>query len=1258
MVTVLCLSVFFLFKVSKAGAPVSCHDNVCRNNGTCMRVKDTIRASNCDGDETVHEGSCYKLFITPTTWDEAWHVCIRRNSDLAVIKTSEKRAFIAFLVRKHLGGYSDLSLYTGQPQLVWIAGKHEIRNSVSNWFWMLQDSAQRFKTSDQLFWEPGHPDNYLEDGCMALCSETAYSVWRSVKCSSKAMFICERPEPDQIRYQRSYMYQCRCAPGFSGQNCEYPTGEVTSDSNSGGAVEKMESVPLLCGEQSLAISCDPVGGVKMRIAIDYAFFGVLHRDNTHTATFCPGQSKEKECFAENSLLLLSHYCHGKTKCSLPQLNRLFPTHPCLPKSYGYKLEYRYRCVGGDLHCHHRTVEYNGSCLKLFLDRKLKTLNWSDARKHCLSSGGDLVGPFNKDIESVLFGAMAHAKANDAVLWTGLRVNNRKSEPFEMTWTNNVEWNDNEMQFQWQPSTSGCVALEASCQTKHRHCTVKLAVRDCRESLRWICQYSTRALDHSSLQDTSAASRSSSSEEDSDEEVQSCAATYSRNVYWPATPVGSTVRRPCPTGATGYALWKCISRKGKAQFFPEVPDMSSCSQLWFNHIKSEIASKDPAIDIIQSLRRNIIEAKALYGGDIKQAVVTVFNLSSLQYSQLSGKTALNAKEKSVNAELFSKNATAVYNALLDENILPVWKDLPQEQISHTASSMMKNLETMASRMGSFIEKQTQFAYSLSNIDMKIQVSKISTLNQRRKRESGANESDVAAFSSSSKQAAISLQIASVQRAMNRQIMSVLRGVQPKSPFGDIQEIDRLLFGFFVYRKGISDLLKPPVFLNATEVNMEAVGVNETVVNSEVVSATVNEGFDSLQLTDSDPVVLTLRHLITSNVKNPRCVYWDLQTKRWDTSGCRLLNTTENYSVCACSHLTSFAIMMDVTDKWSQMSTREHWLMNFTTIVACTISCVSLVLSLIAFTCIRALWNVRNAIHINLCLCLLAGQLLFVFGIKRTANAAVCSAISVLLHFSFLSAFCWMFAEGYQLYLMLVKVFECERSFKLLLHLLAYGVPALIVAVSASLRWSDYGTAQYCWIDLSTPTMWAFVGPVVLVISVNVIVLFMALRTVLAVTVAQKKSNLTALRGWLKGSAMLLCLLGVTWGIGLFVAVEPTGTVLSYVFIVLNASQGLFILVFHVLMNEKGKAKLSKVVAKCVSSLSWKSYKAFESFTSFSRSKKSESQKDSSSTFSSDLPAPLARKDDGQVQEDPNVRNRNKANNKSAAHILFVPGKRSC
>ncbi|KHJ44001.1 Latrophilin/CL-1-like GPS domain protein [Trichuris suis] len=1232
-----------------------------------MRVKDTIQMSQCDGDEFVHEGSCYRLFGTKTTWDEARHSCIRRNSDLAVITTREKRDFIAFITRKHVGGYADLSMYTGEAQLVWIAGKNVIRNSVSNWFWVRQDSEQKMKESDHAFWEPGHPNNRLNDGCVALSSESAYGVFRSVECSTEAMHICERPEPEQIRHQQSYMYQCRCMPGFSGLNCEFSTGaNASSESSSSSSsteevnrVKQVQNVPLICGEQSLEISCDPVGRVEMRIAVDYAFFGALSRENAHTETYCPGQSKEKECFAENSLLLLSHYCHGRRKCTLPQLNRLFATHPCLPKSYGYKMEYRYRCVGGTTRCHHRTFEHDGTCLKLFLDGKLKMLSWADARRHCLSSGGDLAGPFRKDIESTLSNAMIQAKANDALMWTGLRINNRSDKPFEFIWTNNMEFDDTKMEFNWQPTTSGCVAIEASCRKNRRHCTVRLIVRDCKESLHWICQYSKRALDHVSLH-AELTDGSSSSEEDSDEETrgQSCAATYSRNVYWPVTSVGSTVRRPCPPGTTGVALWKCINYKGKARYAPEVPDMSGCSQLWFNHIRHEIDSKDPAMDIVQSLGANIVETKSLYGGDIKQSIITVLNLSTLQYDQLSHGKTLNNEEKSSNAEFFTKNATAIYNRLLETDILPVWKDLPKEQLGVTASSMMKNLETVASHMGSFIEKERQFTFVLSNIDMKIQISGISPLvAQRGKRDTNfVDESEVATFSSSSKLSAISLPIASVQQAVNSRTVNVFKGL----PDEDAEEnVDRLLLGFFVYRRGIGDLLKPQIYdVNGTNASsLEEPSVNETIVNSEVVSATVNERFGAVQLTGGAPVVLTLRHLTTVDVENPRCVYWDLKVNRWDTHGCQLLNTTKNYSVCACSHLTSFAIMMDVTDKWSQMPASAHWLMNVMTVVACALSCISLMLSLVAFSCIRAFWSVRNTIHVNLCLCLLTGQLLFVFGIDKTANAAVCSAIAVLLHFSFLSAFCWMLAEGYQLYLMLVKVFECERSFNLLLHLLAYGVPSLIVSVSASLRWSHYGTAQYCWIDLSTSTMWSFVGPVVLVISVNVIVLFLALRTVFAITAAQKKSSVSAIYGWLKGSAMLLCLLGVTWGIGLFIAVEPTGSILSYVFIVLNASQGIFILVFHVLMNEKGRRKLSKVFAKYISCLSWKSYKAFGSFTCPSRSKKSSSQKDSSSTFFSDLPVPSAKSDDKPVQRDANVRIRSKANDANAIDELRVSEERS-
>lgn len=61
-----------------------------------------------------------------------------------------------------------------------------------------------------------------------------------------------------------------------------------------------------------------------------------------------------------------------------------------------------------------------------------------------------------------------------------------------------------------------------------------------------------------------------------------------------------------------------------------------------------------------------------------------------------------------------------------------------------------------------------------------------------------------------------------------------------------------------------------------------------------------------------------------------------------------------------------------------------------------------------------------IHSNLCLCLLLAELVFVIGIDRTANKAVCRAVAVALHYFFLAAFCWMLLEGYQLHLMLVQV----------------------------------------------------------------------------------------------------------------------------------------------------------------------------------------------------------------------------------------------
>ncbi|OCT97365.1 hypothetical protein XELAEV_18009585mg [Xenopus laevis] len=85
------------------------------------------------------------------------------------------------------------------------------------------------------------------------------------------------------------------------------------------------------------------------------------------------------------------------------------------------------------------------------------------------------------------------------------------------------------------------------------------------------------------------------------------------------------------------------------------------------------------------------------------------------------------------------------------------------------------------------------------------------------------------------------------------------------------------------------------------------------------------------------------------------------------------------------------------------------------------------------------------------------------VKSTKIA--CAVFAALLHFFFLAAFTWMFLEGVQLYIMLVEVFESEHSRKRYFYLVGYGMPALIVSVSAAVDYRSYGTDK-----VTMPWLW--------------------------------------------------------------------------------------------------------------------------------------------------------------------------------------------
>ncbi|KAI2668578.1 Adhesion G protein-coupled receptor L3 [Labeo rohita] len=332
----------------------------------------------------------------------------------------------------------------------------------------------------------------------------------------------------------------------------------------------------------------------------------------------------------------------------------------------------------------------------------------------------------------------------------------------------------------------------------------------------------------------------------------------------------------------------------------------------------------------------------------------------------------------------------------------------------------------------------------------------------------------------------------------------------------------------------------------------------IVNSPVITAAINKDSNKVYL--SEPVVFTVKHIQQSEENfNPNCSFWSYSkrtmTGYWSTQDCRLLGTNRTHTSCSCTHLTNFAVLMAHVEVKKADQVHEL-LLDVITWVGILLSLVCLLICIFTFCFFRGLQSDRNTIHKNLCISLFIAETLFLTGINRADQPIVCAVFAALLHFFFLAAFTWMFLEGVQLYIMLVEVFESEYSRTKYFYLTGYGVPAVIVAVSAAVDYRSYGTERVCWLRLDTYFIWSFIGPATLIIMLNVIFLGIALYKMFHHTAILKPDSgcLDNIKSWVIGAIALLCLLGLTWAFGLMYINEST-VIMAYLFTIFNSLQGI-------------------------------------------------------------------------------------------------------
>ncbi|KAM9492129.1 adhesion G protein-coupled receptor E5-like isoform 3-T3 [Salvelinus alpinus] len=350
-----------------------------------------------------------------------------------------------------------------------------------------------------------------------------------------------------------------------------------------------------------------------------------------------------------------------------------------------------------------------------------------------------------------------------------------------------------------------------------------------------------------------------------------------------------------------------------------------------------------------------------------------------------------------------------------------------------------------------------------------------------------------------------------------------------------------------------------------------------ISSKVVTAFVsNPATDQL----AQPVILTFKHLqvrAESVEMNYTCVFWSegrVQEEggAWSRRGCTKVTSNATHTVCSCSHLSSFAVLMALYPV-------EHTFeLRLLTWLGLSVSVVCLLLCILTFWLCRSIQGTRTTIHLHLCVCLFIADLVFLSGISHTQSKGGCRVVAGLLHLFFLGSFSWMLLEGVQLYLMVVLVFNITIR-PLYLYAVGYGLPLVVVIISAITYPDGYGTTQHCWLSLERGFIWSFFGPVCTIIILNV---FFFIITVWRL--AQKfsslnpdLSNLRKIKVFTVTAVAQLCVLGTMWIFGVFQFQEEGTVVMTYLFTILNSLQGALLFIMHCLLNKTVREEYCKLLS---------------------------------------------------------------------------------
>ncbi|XP_077025300.1 cadherin EGF LAG seven-pass G-type receptor 1 [Tamandua tetradactyla] len=659
----------------------------------------------------------------------------------------------------------------------------------------------------------------------------------------------------------------------------------------------------------------------------------------------------------------------------------------------------------------------------------------------------------------------------------------------------------------------------------------------------------------------------------------CPRAFEAGIWWPQTKFGQPAAVPCPKGSVGNAVRHCSVEKG---WLP--PELFNCTTFSFMDLKvlNEKLSRnethmdgDGALRLAKALHNATRHSAAVFGNDVRTAYQLLSRI--LQHeSQQQGFDLAATRDAG-----FHEDVVGTGSALLAPETRAAWEQIQRSEGG--VAQLLRRFEAYFSNVARNVRRTylRPFVLVTANMILAVDIFDKSNFTGARVprfeliREAYPKELECSVsfpadfFRASEKREGPTGRRAVLQTVppgpeAETEAPSRRRRRHPADPGHSAVAL------VLIYRT-LGQLLPEHYDPDRRSLRLPS----RPVINTAVVSAAVYSEGAPLPSPLERPVLVESALLETEERSKPVCVFWNHSftpggTGGWSAKGCELLWRSRSRVACQCGHVASFAVLMDV-------SRREHGdalPLKHVTYAAAALSLAALAVAFVLLALARTLRSNLHGIHRNLVLALFFSQLVFVVGINQTENPFLCTVIAIVLHYVYMSAFAWTFVESLHVYRMLTEARNIDSGPMRFYYVVGWGLPAVITGLAVGLDPQGYGNPDFCWLSLRDTLIWSLAGPIGTVIIVNTVIFVLSAKVS-----CQRKHHYYERKGvitLLRTSFVLLLLLGAAWLLGLL-AVNSDALPFHYLFAGFSCLQGLFVLLFHCVLNREVRKHLRGVLA---------------------------------------------------------------------------------